>query len=152
MRICFILLLLLSSCYTTPASQYYRRSEYHLEQIGGLMVTTSPDFRNEGISRMYNTVAVRQSWLIQNKSEKLATIQLTKATVSFYDKVLPLNCLENNSSAELNLNLKGKIVIDCYVELRKNERSKSDILLVLSLPTSEGIITSRKLIRAEDFQ
>lgn len=148
----FALGLWIAGC-ATPASMEYQRSEYNLDQVGNLMVSTSPDFRHVGVATTPNEVQLRQSWLIQNKSEKPATIQLSKAMATYDTQSLPLKCTEAGAApSELGLPTKTKVVIDCYLAIPRASNKKNDLLVTLSLPTSEGTIATRKLVRAEDFQ
>lgn len=148
-----ILFLFLTGCYTSPVGMFYQRTEYKIDRVGNLFISTSPDLKNIDVLRTDSSVEVVQDWLVQNKGEKNATINLNLGTALVGADSKPLICKSHTSDQkEVSLGKDEKSLISCTLVLRKTGAEKNDLWIEFSIQSSEGRITSRKLVRAEDFK
>lgn len=149
----FSLLLLLSAC-QSPPSMFYQRSEYKVQRVGHLLVSTSPQFSRQEFLATENEILVEESWIAQNLDAKPVEILLSKADAKIKDKSYPLTCNEVNQNTNIIKIAQGeKALFRCQWYFPKKPAVTSDLWVTFNVPTSSGeAITSSKIIRAEDFQ
>lgn len=145
--------LLLAAC-QSPPSMFYQRSEYKVQRVGGLVVSTSPRFSRQEFTSTETEIQVEESWIAQNVDSKPIEISLSKATAAIKEKSYPLVCIEDGkTAATASVGPGEKVLLHCKWNFPKNPPTKSDLWVTFSIPISSGDnITSNKIIRAEDFR
>lgn len=150
----FVLLPLLLTACQSPSSMFYQRSEYKVQRVGGLIVSTSPNFGRQEFLSAENEILVEESWVAQNIEAKPVDILLSGAVAKIKDKSFPLTCSEEKQNATTIKVMSGeKVLLRCKWRFPKKPAVTSDLWVTFNVPTSSGeSITSSKIIRAEDFQ
>lgn len=145
--------LFLGAC-QSPPSMFYQRSEYKVQRVGGLVVSSSPRYSRQEFLTTPTQIYVEESWVAQNVDTKAVEILLSKGLASIKDKTFALNCSENNESkSSITIAPGEKAVFRCTWIYPKEPPTKSDLWVTFTVPTSSGEnITSNKIIRAEDFR
>lgn len=145
--------LLLAAC-QTPPSMVYQRSEYKVQRVGGLVVSSSPRYSRQEFLTTPTHIIIEESWIAQNVDTKPVEILLSKGMAAIKDKSYPLSCSENRDSSSLITIAPGeKAVIRCTWLFPKQPPTRSDLWVTFSVPTSSGeSISSNKIVRAEDFR
>lgn len=145
--------LMLAAC-QSPPSMMYQRSEYKVQRVGSLVVSTSPGYSRPELQSTQTHIQVEESWVAQNVGAKPVEIFLSKGSVSIKEQNYSLSCNEvGQSNPTVTIAPGEKAVFRCVWLFPKTPPTKSDLWLTFSLPLSSGeIISSNKIIRAEDFR
>jgi hypothetical protein len=153
-RLFFSFLFLFISACQSPPSMFYQRSEYRVQRVGGLVVSTSPKFSRQEFISTENEILVEESWIAQNIDTKPIDLLLSKADAKIKDKSYHLTCNEEKQNTNIIKIAPGeKVLFRCQWYFPKKPATTSDLWVTFYVPTSSGDpITSSKLIRAEDFQ
>lgn len=143
---------ILAAC-QSPPSMFYQRSEYKVQRVGGLMVSTSPSYSRLEFQSTPTHIYLEESWVAQNINSKPVEVFLNKASAMIKDKSYSLSCNEvGQTNATVNIAPGEKVVIRCLWSFPKSSSTKSDLWVTFNLPLSSGeTISSNKIVRAEDF-
>lgn len=152
--ICFLCLSFFTMACQSPASMFYQRSEYKVQRIGNLMVSTSPQFSRRDFVATENEILLEESWILQNVDTKTVEVSVGNAVAKIKDKSYPIACHEEGRSVDtIKVNPTEKVLLRCKWAFPKKPASNSDLWVTFVVPVANGeSITSHKIVRAEDFQ
>jgi hypothetical protein len=132
----------------------YQRSEYKITKVGSLLSSNSPEFGRQDYISIGDEIQVEESWVIQNIEKNPVHIFSKKAFATIKDKKYSISCGEADKNAEdISLKSEEKAVLRCKWQFPKSSNFTNDLWIMFNIPTSEGgMISSNKIIRAEDLQ
>ena len=164
-RYLYLFVLAILSSYLVKCANLAPLPTYHLTKSGSLIGTNSPSVltrnkKNPTKTYKNGVLSTHYSAIIKNNSqEKNINILFSKSYIEVNSVQVPVECFNKNRSlGDLNLNPSSKILFECKIELRPDEKNKlkqRDTRGKLTFPYSgqeSGNLAFDFVFRIEDFK
>lgn len=144
--------LLLSGCMHI---KYPEIPEYKLRKTGPFLVSESPNLWRFFESHSSDGPLEVQV-LIKNADSKEHLLHIEQASLVANKQRTPADCKDiNGSRTSLALKSDEMVRVTCRIDIKatpENQVGNRDSIVVLEIPSDEGVVSTERLFRIEEFQ